>query len=203
MSKLLLGAVAGTALLLSAPVFAADLNEPIPQAPYAPPVTSSAFDWTGAYVGANVGYSWANQAESSGKGHDAVVGGVFAGYNYQMPNNFVVGGEGEVAYGGADPLATWTGAVRGRAGYAFDNLLVYGTVGGLVGQGEMKNGGNSVTRTHVGYQVGAGLEAALTTNVTARAEYLYTGTNDRDYGAAGGQGDLSGNAVRVGIGYKF
>ena len=54
MSKLLLGAVAGTALLLSAPVFAADLNEPIPQAPYAPPVTSSAFDWTGAYVGANV-----------------------------------------------------------------------------------------------------------------------------------------------------
>jgi outer membrane immunogenic protein len=120
-----------------------------------------------------------------------------------MPNNFVVGGEGEVAYGGADPLATWTGAVRGRAGYAFDNLLVYGTVGGLVGQGEMKNGGSSVTRTHVGYQVGAGLEAALTTNITARAEYLYTGTNERSYGAAGGESDLSGNAVRVGVGYKF
>ena len=95
------------------------------------------------------------------------------------------------------------GIERIRAGYAFDNLLVYGTVGGLVGQGEMKNNGTSTTRTHVGYQVGAGLEAALTTNITARAEYLYTGTNERDYGAAGGNGDLSGNAVRVGVGYKF
>lgn len=201
MSKLLLGAVAGSALLLSAPVFAADLNEPIPQAPYAAPVTSSAFDWTGAYVGANVGYTWANQAAGAGKDHDGVVGGVFAGYNYQMPNNIVVGGEGEVAYGGADPLATWTGAVRGRAGYAFDNILVYGTVGGLVGQGEMKTGSGSETRTHVGYQVGAGIEAALTTNVTARAEYLYTDTNNRDYGS--GKGDLDGNTVKLGVGYKF
>ena len=201
MSKLLLGAVAGSALLLSAPVFAADLNEPIPQAPYAAPVTSSAFDWTGAYVGANVGYTWANQPEAGGKDRDAAVGGVFAGYNYQMPNNIVVGGEGEVAYGGADPLATWTGAVRGRAGYAFDNILVYGTVGGLLGQGEMKVGGGDETRTHVGYQVGAGIEAALTTNVTARAEYLYTDTNSRDYN--GDKGDLDGNAVKVGVGYKF
>jgi outer membrane immunogenic protein len=201
MSKLLLGAVAGSALLLSAPVFAADLNEPIPQAPYAAPVTSSAFDWTGAYVGANVGYTWANQAAGAGKDHDGVVGGVFAGYNYQMPNNIVVGGEGEVAYGGADPLATWTGAVRGRAGYAFDNILVYGTVGGLVGQGEMKDGSSSETRTHVGYQVGAGIEAALTTNVTARAEYLYTDTNNREYN--GTKGDLDGNTVKLGVGYKF
>ncbi|MCM5557711.1 outer membrane protein [Pleomorphomonas sp. JP5] len=202
MSKLLLGAVAGSALLLSAPAFAADLNEPIPQAPYAAPVASSTFDWTGAYVGANAGYSWANQASGVGKDHDAAVGGVFAGYNYQMPNNIVVGGEGEVAYGGADPLATWTGAIRGRAGYAFDNILVYGAVGGLVGQGEMKTGTGDQTRTHVGYQVGAGIEAALTTNVTARAEYLYTGTNSRDYNG-GVKGDLDGNAVKVGIGYKF
>lgn len=202
MSKLLLGAVAGSALLLSAPVFAADLNEPVPAAPYAAPV-STAFDWTGAYVGADAGYSWANKSSSVTKGHDGVVGGVFAGYNYQIQNNIVVGGEGEVAYGGADPLATWTGAVRGRAGYAFDNILVYGTAGGLVGQGEMKNNGNDNTRTHVGYQVGAGIEAALTQNITARAEYLYTGTNSRNYGSAGGDGDLSGNAVKLGVAYKF
>lgn len=203
MSKLLLGAVAGSALLLSVPVFAADLNEPIPQAPYAPPVeTSSAFDWTGAYVGADVGYTWANQAASATKDHAGVVGGVFAGYNYQMPNNIVVGGEAEVAYGGADPLATWSGAVRGRAGYAFDNILVYGTVGGLVGQGEMELSGGNETRTHVGYQVGAGIEAALTENVTARAEYLYTDTNNRDYGV-NEKGDLDGNTVKLGVGYKF
>ena len=202
MSKLLLGAVAGSALLLSAPVFAADLNEPVPAAPYVAPV-STAFDWTGAYVGADVGYDWASKASGAGKNHDAVIGGVFAGYNYQIQNNIVVGGEGEVAYGGADPLATWTGAVRGRAGYAFDNILVYGTAGGLVGQGEMKNNGANNTRTHFGYQVGAGVEAALTNNITARAEYLYTGTNSRDYGSAGGDGDLNGNAVKLGVAYKF
>lgn len=203
MSKLLLGAVAGTALLVTAPVFAADLNEPIPAAPYAAPVATG-FDWTGAYVGANVGYTWANKPENTVKGADDVVGGVFGGYNYQMPNRVVIGGEGEVAYGGSDPLATWTTAVRGRAGYAFDNLLVYGTVGGLVGQGEMKVGGASDTRTHVGYQVGGGIEAALTTNITARAEYLYTDTNNRNYGINGGtEGNLDGNAVRVGVAYKF
>jgi outer membrane immunogenic protein len=201
MSKLRLGAVAGSVLLLSAPVFAADLNEPIPQAPYAEPAASTAFDWTGAYVGANAGYTWGNDKSGPGKDGSGMIGGVFAGY--QMQNNIVVGGEGEVAYGGADPLATVTGAIRGRAGYAFDNILAYGTVGALVGQGEMKGNGTSNTRTHVGYQVGAGLEAALTTNITARAEYLYTGTNERDYGAAGGEADLSGSAVKVGVAYKF
>lgn len=203
MTKLLLGAVAGTALLVSAPVFAADLNEPIPAAPYAAPV-STAFDWTGAYVGANAGYTWANKSEGPGKGADAVVGGVFAGYNYQMSNGVVVGAEGEVAYGGSDPLATWTTSARGRVGYAFDNILVYGAVGGIVGQGEMKSGGDSDTRTHVGYQVGGGIEAALTSNITARAEYLYTDTNNRNYNVGGGtEGNLDGNAIRVGVGYKF
>ena len=32
-----------------------------------------AFDWTGAYVGANVGYTWANQAAGAGKDNDGVV----------------------------------------------------------------------------------------------------------------------------------
>lgn len=204
MNKLLLGAVAGTALLIAAPVFAADLNEPIPAAPYAPPA-STAFDWTGAYVGVNGSYNWATQSEDAGTGNvDGMGLGAFAGYNFQMPNNIVVGAEGEVAYGGSDPLTTWTTAVRGRVGYAFDNLLVYGTAGGLIGKGEMKSAGASADRTHMGYQVGAGLEAALTQNITARAEYLYTDTNSKDYDLAGRPtGDLDGNSVRVGVAYKF
>ncbi len=55
--------------------------------------------------------------------------------------------------------------MRGRLGYAADRVLFYGTAGGAVGD---VTAGQSA-----GWTAGAGLEAALTENLTARIEYLY------------------------------
>ncbi|WP_237153693.1 outer membrane protein [Oryzibacter oryziterrae] len=217
MKKLVLALVAGSALVASAPVFAADLNEPIPEAPaMAPVATSSAFDWTGAYVGAQAGYGWGTVKTGSGdKDVSGFTGGVYGGYNYQVDPHWVVGGEADVMMGPSDKFTSggtsvkastdWFGSVRGRVGYAFDNILVYGTAGAVVGQGTAKFNGGSDDNTHVGYVVGAGIEAALTNNITARAEYTYTGTNDKTYtvGADSVKTGLDGSLVTVGLGYKF
>ncbi|WP_161141354.1 outer membrane protein [Propylenella binzhouense] len=83
--------------------------------PVAPaPVTSVAlFSWTGAYVGANVGYGWGRDDTvgiRSAAGSFGNIGkfdpqgwlaGVQAGYNYQM-DNFVFGLEGDVQWTNID-----------------------------------------------------------------------------------------------------
>lgn len=204
MMKLVLGTAAG-ALLFAGPALAADLNaEPIPEAPIATPM-SSAFDWTGAYVGADVGYGFAQRSEnglkSNGKGFS---GGAFGGYNYQIDPHWVIGGEADISSGAADSATSWLGTVRARGGYAINNLLLYATGGPALAEGKVKVGGGTDSQTHFGYAVGAGVEAALTKNIVARAEYLYVDTNHQNYkGTSTVSTDLDGSTVRVGVGYKF
>ena len=61
---------------------------------------------------------------------------------------------------GAAAKVEWVSTVRSRLGFAFDRVLVYGTGG--------------VARTHVGWTAGGGIEAAITSNLSAKVEYLYT-----------------------------
>jgi outer membrane immunogenic protein len=205
MKKLVLGAAAGS-LLFAVPALAADLNqEPIPEAPYAAPA-STAFDWTGAYVGAEGGYGFATRAKhGSAAGGDGFTGGAYAGYNYQIDPHWVVGGEGDFSSGPSDSATRWLGTARVRGGYAIDNLLIYATGGVAAGQGRINLGTGSDTATHLGLVAGAGVEAALTKNITARAEYLYVATDKQTYSSGGTtrKADLDGSMVRLGVGYKF
>ncbi len=77
------------------------------------------------------------------------------------------------------------GTARARVGYAFDNFLVYGTGGLAYGQGKAKFNGGSDDNLHVGFAVGGGVEAALTQNIVARAEYLYINTSEETYNVGG------------------
>jgi outer membrane immunogenic protein len=115
-----------------------------------------AYDWTGPYVGAHVGYLTDRSDYSSNFGAlgagpsgsidlDGVFGGPQAGYNFQV-GPFVFGAEADFSVadvnGTAVPDPTslspsqlkanidWTSTLRARAGYAWDNFLFYGT-GGL------------------------------------------------------------------------
>ena len=60
-----------------------DLGSPKPVAPVAP-----VFDWTGPYVGAQLGWGWASIVESGDPDidGDGYVAGVHAGYNYDFGN---------------------------------------------------------------------------------------------------------------------
>ena len=110
----------------------------------------------------------------------------------------------------------WLATIRGRAGYAIDRILVYGT-GGVAFRDLSQNASVagfgtffSASSVNVGWTAGAGIEAAVLQNVTVRAEYLFVSTNYSLSGpiaVAGGtltnSGRLTDNVVRVGANYKF
>ena len=98
MKRILLGIAAATSLFATS-AFAADLApRPYTKAPaYVEPV----YDWTGFYIGGNVGYSWGRSSDSSNLANgagtslfasngssnlDGVIGGGQIGYNWQMQN---------------------------------------------------------------------------------------------------------------------
>lgn len=201
MKKLLLAGVAIAALASSAQ--AADLGGP--RGPIAAAVVAPVFNWSGFYLGAQVGGTWFNNRTSefitatgafngfsqsfSGSG---IAGGVHAGVNYQM-NMFVLGAEADIEYSGVSGGYTlpggngtsfrsnWQGSLRARAGVAVDRALFYVTGGLAFAQFRHTYFtpvlGESFSQTRVGWTVGAGVEYAFTPNWTARAEYRYT-----DYG---------------------
>ena len=106
---------------------AADL--PRGPAPYYPP-PSSIYNWTGPYAGLNVGYEWGKVTNSSIE-PSGVAGGGQIGYNWQT-GQFVFGGETDIQISGADDTFApykfsnpWFGTLRGRAGFAINNVLLF------------------------------------------------------------------------------
>jgi len=116
------------------------------------------------------------------------------------------------------------GSLRARAGVAFDRALIYVT-GGLAfaniehTYSATLPAGNvfgvpagtyseSFDDTEWGWTLGAGVEYAITNNLTARAEYRYTkfdgieASTDLIPGGSAEQ-DLDFHTVRVGVSYKF
>jgi outer membrane immunogenic protein len=91
-------AIAAVGSLLTTGAFAADLA---PMYTKAPPPVVAVYDWTGFYIGGNIGYSWGRSNDTStltngagtvlftsfGKTNlDGVVGGGQVGYNWQTQN---------------------------------------------------------------------------------------------------------------------
>ena len=56
-----------------------------------------------------------------------------------------------------------------------------------------------------GWTLGAGIEAIVWKNITARVEYRYTDYQDETFSLGGGDtdSDFSTNSVRAGVGVKF
>lgn len=204
MKKTLLGAafslaVAGTA-------FAADL--PVRNY-YTAPQTFSPSSWAGPYLGGQIGYEWGSVSNNPTR-PNGFQGGVEAGYNWQF-GQFVVGGETDLNITGArDTVAPfqfsnpWYGTLRGRAGIAFNNFLVYGTAG--LGYGTLTGqsfGFLSENKTSAGFVGGAGIEYGFAPRWSAKAEWLYLDLADRSFSSTGGNNGLAANLVRLGLNYHF
>ncbi len=178
-----------------------------------------------------------------------VIGGAHAGYDLQL-SNWVVGLEGSVDgttvqktttigfvdaavnLGGYFPYSGSVssrvqspiqGSIRGRVGYAFDRLLIYGTGGAafggfatglILGAVDLTGsyyaiGGHPGTR--VGWTAGGGLEYAIDNNWSVRSEYRYSDFGhfaDLPVSPVAGLGysanrQLAQNQVQVGFSYKF
>lgn len=190
---------------------AADAVDQIPQAPVAVEEPAPVATWQGFYLGGYGEYDW---GRFGGGDYDAdgAGGGVYGGYNFQS-GQIVYGVEADVGYNGQDQRTFdgldakggWKGSVRGRVGYDMNPFLIYGTAGVALQDNELSDATSSDSKTAVGYTVGAGVEAFVTNNITARVEYRYTdfGAKDFDLDSGSVSRGFDDHSVKVGIGVKF
>jgi outer membrane immunogenic protein len=137
------------------------------------------------------------------------VGGVQAGYNWQS-GAMVFGLEGDIqASAAADTFAPWKfsnpwfGTVRGRVGYAFNNILFYGTGGLAFGELRGETFGLSETHTNAGWTAGVGAEFGFAPHWTAKVEYLFVDLSDSRFTITGAQNGYTFGLVRAGVNYHF
>lgn len=185
---------------------AADMPARGPAPYYSAP--ASYYNWGGFYAGANVGYGWGHVTNSS-IDPSGVFGGAQGGFNWQS-GQFVLGAETDIQASAADDTFApwkfsnpWFGTLRGRVGYALNNILFYGTgglaYGGLTGQ----LNGLEENKTLVGWTGGLGMEVGFNQKWSAKAEYLYMDLGDRLYTVTGVNNGLTNNLLRFGINYHF
>ncbi|MGA7803092.1 outer membrane protein [Bradyrhizobium sp.] len=217
MRKALVAAI-GLAAIGIAPALAADLAaRTYTKAPPLPPVNN----WSGFYIGGMGGYG---QEDASGPGTmSGGFGGGTLGYNWQM-GSLVLGVETDAAGGdisastGIAGLATGTakidalGTVRGRVGYAIDQVLLYGTGGFAWADTKLSVStlGTTISDSNVltGWTAGAGVEVMFAPKWSVKAEYLYRSLSGQTYFAnviPGGipTGTLNVNSGQVGVNYHF
>lgn len=175
---------------------------------YSPRPVDSVFNWAGAYAGVNLGYEWGS-VFNNGADPNGIAGGIQGGYNWQY-GHFVFGGEADLSVSGSEDTFApykfsnpWFGTLRGRIGYAFSNVLVYGTGGFAFGDLTASIGGLDETHTLTGWTAGAGMEVGFTPNWSARVEYLYLDLSDQAYTITGAQNGLGASLLRFGINYHF
>ena len=185
---------------------AADLN--YGSRPYTVNQPLNAYSWAGPYIGGNIGYAWGSVDNNWAK-PTGFVGGVQAGYNWQQ-GAWVFGLEGDIQATGADDTFApwkfsnpWFGTVRGRGGYAFNNILVYGTVGLAFGELRANTFGLTESHTNVGWTAGIGAEVGITQNWSAKVEYLYVDLANSNFAITGMSNGYSFGMFRAGVNYRF
>lgn len=191
---------------------AADLIMPTAPAPSynSLDVAIATNDWTGFYIGANVGGSTTNDFAET---NSAFNGGVQAGYLQQF-GMFVVGAEVGASFydqlryeltPGAGLEQNWAVEAKGRAGVALDQTLIYGTAGLSVAELAPTGATTSGKDTHAGFVFGGGIEQGFGNGWSVRAEYTQTRYWDVDssVGGFGRTDDLTNHAITAGVNYRF
>lgn len=136
---------------------------------------------------------------------DSFVGGAFAGYNYKITPNVVIGAEGGFNLGADDAVRGAGGVVdpnysfdlSARAGYLVTPKTMLYVRGGYENmRARVSDGTVQGHDTFDGWSVGGGVERAILDNVTARVEYRYS-----DLGSNGNGFDR--HQALVGVAYHF
>ena len=204
---------------LGGQAMAADMAVKAPR--YVDPVVN----WTGGYVGAFVGYHWGNPTQSgcvgacpgAGDNINVVYGGLQAGYDWQMPNNWVFGLQARLPVVAEDETLNVGGAnfqvkpriqgfVSARAGYAMNNWLPYVTAGIGFTRNRIVGPAGADTNTHFGGGGGVGVEYRLARNWSVDLRYVYAVFAKEEYNLGGPPGEKFGensSNVTLAVNYRF
>jgi opacity protein-like surface antigen len=169
MKKAWLSTLVGLPALVTS-AFSADLHIRMP----APPPMPS-YNWSGFYIGANLGGAWGSGAltdnltgASFSGDHSGFIGGGTLGYNWQVSPNLIIGVEGTIdgtSIGTTSNVVTvpvggvptpvqgsvgtdWIATLAGRIGITQNNLLYY-----FKGGGGWVNNSATLTNTVTGASV--------------------------------------------------
>jgi len=209
---------------------AADQAVPRGSSYYPNAYNPTSVDWTGWYVGAQVGGGFGNASwtdpfslVSDSLQPAGFLGGGQFGVNWSR-NSWLLGAEAdftgtdlEASAAGASFRSHWLSLVTARVGYAVNQYLIYAkggaafanerneviTAGGLVAE--------SATTTQTGWTVGGGLEYAIDRNWSGRLEYDFVDLPSHGVvlvgppaiGSRDASVDFTIHKVVVGINYRF
>ena len=188
---------------LAAPAFAGGpvkvADEPAVAAPVAAPYVAPGLDWSGPYVGAQIGYGNVDSNGAGRNGNDWF-GGVNAGYRWDF-GNWVAGTElsydaTNIALGpvAGDELSNVL-ALKLQAGREIGNSLVYGSLGAA--QANATVGGVDLRDT--GFIYGVGFDYALGNLWTVGGEVVQHNFNSFD----GTPTDFDATTIKAKVGLRF
>jgi opacity protein-like surface antigen len=234
--------LAGPIDTLDVPGMAAEFRRAVPAFVH----PSANYDWTGFYIGGHGEFSRSSTNGSTINLATGVTaspvngslpnwrGGIQLGFDYMMPSRVLLGVEVDVISGGTK-ITTTTDAfgtasnqatvfdsetVRGRLGYASDNVLVYGTAGWawssnqyvrtqLTGTLNSATAGadEAVNKYLSGWTAGAGISVAFVQNWNVFAEYRYTSFGSTTLALPLSELSMTSttkiSAIDFGVNYKF
>ena len=140
-------------------------------------------DFSGVEIGPDLGVALGSASSANISGP---AGGAHVGYNFQS-SRLVGGVEADAMFssirsgtlGSASFSQDFLSSARVKGGYAFGDMLAYGTLGWAWSTTDYRDLGVSSSQTVKGVAFGLGGEYAITRNVSLRAELLRY-----DFGAA-------------------
>ena len=233
--------LAGPIDSIDIPKMAKEFKRALPT--YQPPAPN--YDWTGFYVGAYVDNNWSKTSASTvdnvsggSSGFNTAAsrwgGGVQLGFDYMLSSRVVLGVAADISSGGtktttvSDPSGISANqttvfdseTIRGRFGYAADNVLFYATGGfawsnaqfvrkQLTGALNSATAGTdeAVNKGLMGWIAGGGIAYAFARNWNVFAEYRYTSFGSSSFSLPFSQltttTTTTVSTVELGMNYKF
>jgi outer membrane autotransporter protein len=187
---------------------AADLTRRPP-----PPLMQPIYTWNGFYVGGHFGGVTSSETATqdfvtASPDPSGVLGGLQAGYNYQIAPNWLIGIEGELSWTSANGSSlgfqsdhNWYDTLDARLGYVMGPWLLYAKGGAAWMNADYSVPPVSINVTRSGWNIGAGAEFMLAPQWSAKAEY-----NFLDFGRDNVSGvaiDTQVHEFKVGVNYHF
>jgi outer membrane immunogenic protein len=196
--------------------------------------TAIVSNWTAIYIGGFAGGSWANVTLANAApvatakfNESGFVGGMYLGYDYELPNRFVVGARisvplGAITHTAAVPLGLpgetatskfqWSAAGNIIVGYDMGRWMPYIGLGAIFAENKIHLsvpavGNGSDSELHPGVNLLAGVKYAVTKNWAVGAQYNHSEFANETYTfptvGGMGSGKASQNSMVATLEYRF